>query len=80
MGIEDARSGMQMSDTTRLVNTVPERDNTFYSRQQLGEQSTVTVLVASAFCCCFLFLTAVAAASAGFFLLIWGAYILDNSE
>ena len=69
-----------MTEAQRLVHTVPERDNTFMSRQELGEQSTVTVLVASAFCCCFLFLTCVAAACGGIFLLTWGAYILDNSE
>ena len=67
-------------ESQKLVNSVPERDNTFLSKQELGEQSTVTVLVASAFCCCFLFLTCVAAACAGIFLLSWGAFILDNSE
>jgi len=46
----------------------------------IGEQSTVTILVASAFCCCFLFLACVAAACAYLFLLIWGAYILDDSS
>jgi len=59
---------------------VPLKDNTFMNKQQLGEQSTVTVLVASAFCCCFLFLSCVAAGCSFMFLLIWGVYILDNSD
>merc|ERR1711939_822885 len=76
--------GVQMS--TRgdvedpLISSVPTNDNTFLKQQQLGEQSTVTVLVASMFCCCFLFLSCVALACGYMFLLIWGAYILDNSD
>jgi len=63
-----------------LISSVPTNDNTFLKQQQLGEQSTVTVLVASMFCCCFLFLSCVALACGYMFLLIWGAYILDNSD
>merc|ERR1711977_694148 len=69
----------QDSEEKTLIN-VPALDNTFLARKQLGEQSTVTVLVASAFCCCFLLLTCLAAAASGLFLLIWGVYILDNSD
>merc|ERR1711975_1867 len=59
---------------------VPLKDNTFMNKQQLGEQSTVTVLVASAFCCCFLLLSCVACACGYLFLLLWGAYILDDAS
>lgn len=54
---------------------VPEKSNF-----RINEQSTVSVLVASAFCCCFLLLSVVASAVAFLFLLIWGAYILDGSD
>merc|ERR1712216_361343 len=53
---------------------------TFLQQHRLGEQSTVTVLVASAFCCCFLFLSCVAMACGYMFLLLWGIYILDNND
>jgi|DeetaT_2_FD_contig_31_2465428_length_844_multi_6_in_0_out_0_2 hypothetical protein len=47
---------------------------------KINEQSTVTVLVASAFCCCFLLLSCVACACGYLFLLLWGAYILDDAS
>jgi hypothetical protein len=73
---QEAREDYYRSLVSPADSIVPR----FVSVKPLGEQSTVTVLVASAFCCCFLLLGYVAAAAAYLFLLIWGIFILDNSD
>jgi hypothetical protein len=82
----------KMAPPTQYQPLTEQEREGFYPRQvasiipawaeikPIGEQSTVTVLVASAFCCCFLFLGCVASACGYIFLLTWGAYILDNAD
>jgi len=67
-------------DSVNLTLLQDKTTATFFEKRHLGEQSTVTVLVASAFCCCFLFLTCIAMGCGYMFLLMWGAYILDNDD
>jgi len=59
---------------------IPPEDSIVPRGAYVDEQSTVTVLVASAFCCCFLFLGCVAAAAGYLFLLTWGIVILDDAD